>query len=419
VNIQSELHEQARGPVITANFRLLRDLECWCPRIVRTVCHKAVTDVQRLAGDNIFNTGDDCSCMYFVDVGQLEYKWMRPAEVDSEGFSIPVVSSPLDSLEGALKQPRGLEEPLKQGEECIPLSTGYTLAEGALWTTWNNYGNLYASTDCVVLSIDSCDFFDAIPDQSVLLHTTQYARMYVKHLNESLQCERSDIMSITISRQSMQSLGDTIGNDKHLVFVSHYKLEAGTEATLMQEALTRMLEDVSTPNTSIFVDSENLSDLSMLKKHVANSYNLVLLLTPGVLRRPWCLIEIVTAAENGVTMVPIEVQRPGSKFHYPDETFYKNLRSGKYLSHGATKLLAEEGIVLPQVEFAIQQAFMKISLPFSPHKTANVRHAELTDIMDRCLQGAPMGQTMTMRVPTTKVPSGKKFGLQKSESGAF
>ena len=39
----------------------------------------------------------------------------------------------------------------------------------------------------------------------------------------------------------------------------------------------------------------------------------VLLLTPGLLSRPWCLLEIVTAIDSGVVIVPVEVQRPGIK----------------------------------------------------------------------------------------------------------
>merc|ERR1712217_478134 len=115
-----------------------------------------------------------------------------------------------------------------------------------------------------------------------------------------------------------------------------------------------------------FLDSSDLVDLSGLKEHVLNSHNLVVLLTPQIFTRPWCLIEIVTAVKNMVNLVPVEVQRPGLKFQYPDDKYYEDLMRGATLTQDSISLLKEEGIELTELAACVQKVFCKIAVPFSP-----------------------------------------------------
>ena len=39
---------------------------------------------------------------------------------------------------------------------------------------------------------------------------------------------------------------------------------------------------------------ENLEDLTKLRDHIQKSKNMVILLTPGIFERPWCLVEMVS-----------------------------------------------------------------------------------------------------------------------------
>merc|ERR1712032_132360 len=142
----------------------------------------------------------------------------------------------------------------------------------------------------------------------------------------------------------------------------------------------------------VFIDSLDLSDLGMLRQHVIKSKYFVFLLTPTVLMRPWCLVELVTAVENEVEIVLVEIQRPGSCFSYPDDEFYTNLASGRVLTPSAMQFLAAENIRLVGVERALRQAFQKIALPFSPHKSPSIRQAELSDILKRCKVVTNQGQ---------------------------
>eukprot|EP00959_Pyramimonas_sp_CCMP1952_P106568 2228154-Pyramimonas_sp.AAC.1 len=119
----------------------------------------------------------------------------------------------------------------------------------------------------------------------------------------------------------------------------------------MQEALERIIDsDLDNPGhhmiAPVFLDSEDLSDLSDLKGHVRNTMNLVLLLTEEVLKRPWVLVEIVTAYQKGVHIVPVEIYKRDDKtpFKYPDDAFYKKLSNGELLTESENDLLRDEGI---------------------------------------------------------------------------
>jgi len=177
------------------------------------------------------------------------------------------------------------------------------------------------------------------------------------------------------------------GPDNHIIFLSHYKYEAGTEATLMQKELKELIhEDAARDSLHhyVFLDTEDLQDLEDLQMHVRQSHNLVLLLTPGVLTRPWVLVEISTATRAGVHIVPVEIQLKGRPFNYPDAKFFERLGSGDLLENEARKLFESLDIKLSELAWSVQQVFKHIAVPYSPHRPDNIRQAELKDILKHC-----------------------------------
>jgi len=307
----------------------------------------------------------------------------------------------------------------------VILNCGEWVSEAVLWTAWEYCGELCAVVNTTLLAMDAAAFAAVISRHaSAFLYATRYARIFVKRLNhceecsdvlrfhlvksavlsESEQAARSSggedslfdhffqgrVKSIASIKRSIRRL-EPVGRDasSHYVFISHHKAAAGTEAALMQEALERMIhEDLNSPGhhlkAPVFLDSEDLADLNQLKEHVRKSCNLVVLLTNEVLTRPWVLVEIVTAQKAGLQIVPVEVQKKDLSFDYPDEAFFQKLRAGNFLSQDAMRLLLTEGITTEDLEKAVRKVFMKIAVPFSPHKSPNVRDAELRDILRRC-----------------------------------
>jgi len=85
-------------------------------------------------------------------------------------------------------------------------------------------------------------------------------------------------------------------------FISHFKAEGQTEARNLKEMIESRLR------RKVFLDSDDLLDLADLCNSVRDSDTLVLLLTRGVLTRPWVLVELMTAFDEGVpviTVIPI------------------------------------------------------------------------------------------------------------------
>lgn len=194
------------------------------------------------------------------------------------------------------------------------------------------------------------------------------------------------------TRKMMNNTNRLLGQHEekaHLIFISHYKVEAGSTAALMQEAIARILEDdplsiAKDMEAPVFLDTEDLRDLNDLKRHVLLSHNIVFLLTRGVLTRPWCLLELVTAIRSGAYILPVLVEEPSTAFEFPDEAYYERLRAGQALDEACAKFLASEGVDLLELEQTLRQVFRRIALPFSPHKTAKVRRAELGDLLKEC-----------------------------------
>jgi len=369
--LQYDLHQAAREPIIV-NMLFLLELQEEDRRVSRRLCREAVRDMALLAKDVAFYTGDVCTSMVFVSTGILNYHHGANEQYEHRVSLVKLIHY------------SGLRGTPTTSQIVQP---GHYLSEPVLWTRWEQHGQLYAIEDSSLLLMDSTVFARVITDYELAsMLAVKYGRKYIWHLNNTTAAW-SDLIKFDIA---FDTLDDVLPReDEHLIFLSHYKEEAGTEATLMHEALERMVcQDVTSLACDflapVFIDTKDLEDLRELQDHVKRTHNLVLLLTPGVLSRPWCLVEIATAVQHEVELVPVEIQRPGNKFEYPTEEFYENLIDGRFLTPAAVRILEEEGISLTDIAAAIRQVFMKIALPFSPQKSSSIRQAELSDILSRC-----------------------------------
>jgi len=247
---------------------------------------------------------------------------------------------------------------------------------------------------------------------------------------KALKEERDEQIMHRQSEEELQS--------QHLAFLSHFKIEAGTEAALMRSELEQALKEDGQENlvkmfdSPIFLDSEDLRDLSDLQARVRQSHNLVLLLTANVLLRPWVLIELVTAMEYNVRVVPVEIKKPGKGFSFPDEEFYAKLRKGQILDTVCTTLLKEEGLSLADIERAVRMVFKKIAVPYSPHRPESIRKAEVRALLKQVrlrpptngpgarasLDGAAWRESSAMQ-NTTSASKRAAYAVKKSSSGVL
>ena len=130
---------------------------------------------------------------------------------------------------------------------------------------------------------------------------------------------------------------------------------------------------------------EDLWDLPSLKRQVLHSHNLALLLTEGVLARPWCLIEVVMANQFDVPIIPIEVIKPGIKFKFPDGEWYERLLAGKILTSQDMDILTSYRVNLHDVSVALRALFRNIAVQYSPHRSTQIRRVEVEALLQRCV----------------------------------
>ena len=82
-----------------------------------------------------------------------------------------------------------------------------------------------------------------------------------------------------------------------------YKKEAASDARLMYDMLTKMLQ------YPIFLDSAKLTDLRQLITHgVADCDVMIVLGTKGYITRPWCLLEILHATRLKTPILVLDVK---------------------------------------------------------------------------------------------------------------
>lgn len=365
----------------TRNVEFFHLVRLVTSRVVRNVCEHAVSTVLSLADDVVFAEGDACNSVYIVRAGFFQYRFGR----NWQQRRINVCTVALDTFKDAPSHDMTFEFYDKQHES---LEKGRPLSEAILWTKWTHAGDLVAASDGTLLALDPHAVQLAVLDRrDATALAVRYASKFVAALNGAEV--HSDLFRFKVQVDKQLRASITADPNEHFAFLSHFKSEAGTEATLMYEALERMIsQDAGHPanrfKTPVFLDSADLNDLASLRLHVEKTHNLIVLLTPGILYRPWCLVEMIIAYSHQRRIVPVEVQRPGLTFDYPKEDFYFRLHNGLLYDEGTMSILREHGYGLPELESAIRHVFQQIALPFSPHKSPHIRQAEITDVLHRC-----------------------------------
>jgi len=401
--LQLDLCNAANGSMV-CNSPFFESWHRLYPKVMRQFCCEAIVEEPVKTRDVVFTTGYPATRMLILAIGRLKYV-VRQGYGGSSGH--------------------GLLDLFKRVHNA---QSGARFCEAALWTNWVHTGKLSSQAHSTLLALDVEKFKTiTFSFQEAFGLATNYARKFVNHLNDS-ESIHTDATEFDIGMDDLHDWGEDTNSDDHFIFLSHFKEESGTEAVLLQEALTEKIRsdrrhparDFKCP---VFLDSENLVDLTSLQKSLNCSFNLVVLLTPGVFSRPWCLVELCICVRNKANLVPVEIQSPGMHYVYPNEAFYDKLHRGALLDEAGWRLLAANSVDKSELEEAIRSLCHKIALPFSPHKSAGVRKAELTNILDRCSMvprrmSTLIGNTGTLRMSRSTYGSEMKMMSSMASSEA-
>ena len=167
----------------------------------------------------------------------------------------------------------------------------------------------------------------------------------------------------------------------YAAFLSHFKNEAAAEARVLKSELVRGLR---TREDQIFLDADNLTDLRELLHCVETSDALILMYTKGVLSRPWCLLEIVTAVQNSIPVIVMRVANAFAGDVDEISTILDDLPG--YLAN--SNPMAEEtlrafnysaSIVGPQIKAALHLSLDDV-ISFDPHQSAVILQNQISQV---------------------------------------
>eukprot|EP00908_Phaeocystis_cordata_P021907 Transcript_4311.p1 GENE.Transcript_4311~~Transcript_4311.p1 ORF type:complete len:682 (+),score=196.31 Transcript_4311:167-2212(+) len=178
---------------------------------------------------------------------------------------------------------------------CLMVFKNQVLVE-AVGPTLSDYLGLLYITDTALLSVAMVLALVAGLLLSLLVFLLQ--------LNESARTARriADAERTAAAARGRMSNPPTCdwqlrAGNKYLAFLSHYKVEAGSDARYLSDLIQRMT------GCHAYLDSTDLVDLRTLFNEGVHKTDVVFILaTKGVFTRPWCLMEMWEAA---VKRIPI------------------------------------------------------------------------------------------------------------------
>jgi len=166
-------------------------------------------------------------------------------------------------------------------------------------------------------------------------------------------------------------------------FLSHYKVEAGAEARYLKDSLDVML------GCPAYLDSSTLADLrELFRSGVGRSEVLLLLLSKGVLARPWCLLEIREAVCLQKPIVLLELKGPSHSFNFDAAFALMNDLESSLPPRAVGELRAHlKGEPLSELQDTVRNA-LEIGhtagvLHFNINGTTNQLEAELVGLVER------------------------------------
>ena len=169
------------------------------------------------------------------------------------------------------------------------------------------------------------------------------------------------------------------GGKQFAAFVSHAKADASMEARYLQTELEKRTR------RRVFLDSDDLRDLSQLTAHVLDSDAIIIVQSANVLSRPYCLLELYTAITQGVPVVGVTLASGSAAHSYSFE------ESARFLTHldslleqnhpGASQLLTQNGVDMEHCAYVLSCTLPKIiSTKLEPGASQNILQATLDDI---------------------------------------
>ena len=251
-------------------------------------------------------------------------------------------------------------------------ANGQRIGQGVLWSA----GRASAKLLQTVVEWQAAAF-ELVQGDPIPL---EQAEAFVERLEVHLPDDSAASVMSTNERGRRRSREST--KEGYLAFVSHMKAEAAMEARFLQTELESRHED-----EVVFLDSDDLRDLSKLVHHVQQSRCLVLVQTRNVLARPYCILELLTAIESQIPIVCVTVGGKPQEIAYNYEEMTRLMTwmdtDLERWNPGAADVLRDHGYEdLTDVAYRLSTIIPKtISVPLNTGDSRNRLHASIDDVV--------------------------------------
>jgi len=165
-------------------------------------------------------------------------------------------------------------------------------------------------------------------------------------------------------------------------FLSHYKMEAASDARYIHDMLRKMLQ------APVFLDSSALKDMrDLITEGVHKSDTLVLLATGGVLTRPWCLLELLETKRKRIPVIIVTMANSGFTFDGA-RLFIEDFEAemARVNPPGLDFLTQRFGSDMDEIKEAVEKALESnesAQLTFDAHAGDHAMLATMKDVVER------------------------------------
>jgi len=182
------LHEELRCPCVLEHF-LFRSLYEMSLRLMQKVCHEAMSEMAVRPHEILFDTGEPCQRMLFVNSGRLEYVKASKEFHQQGARSVQSIRASRRSVNSHMSTDSAdsVDTPSDLRTE---LGRKAWLSEASLWTTWMVCGRCVSISNGLVIALHAVEFARVIQvfddDRNEMC---AYAERFVRSMNEGDPCD--------------------------------------------------------------------------------------------------------------------------------------------------------------------------------------------------------------------------------------
>jgi len=251
-DLREMVMDQTRRPRFLKH-KLFKTLNMQHAAALRRICNEAMAEVHPHVGSEVFKSGDACDRMMMVTSGQLTYY-----HDDNHLQASTAVRETSSGKDGDLD--------IDDDPHLLKINVGTMVCEAALWTLWQNVGDLSSRKDSRLIAVIQSVLKDALSHhEEALVYASRYAQDYVSKMNENGCTD----LGLLAKKSSSQDIKDRLRNqlEKAKSPASTYRSPADVARSPLSELvdpLPNARPDAGEGSEEVYESRESLESHSSL-----------------------------------------------------------------------------------------------------------------------------------------------------------